>query len=362
MRLDGLVSVAAWVRDRVPTDVVHLDVAGAGRVSGAVLAAQTAHLQSEAEVGAYVAEAATDLTAGREALASGVGLTAADVLLHDSAAAAFATLLDAWPLPSGARVGTVPGEYGGHARVLVDRARHRGWTLVNLPVDALGRVVHVPAALDLISLPQVASQRGVVQPLDDLLSSGVPVLLDVAQAYGQTAVPAGAAAYVGTSRKWLCGPRGVGFAMVDPAWQDRLADAVTLKPYDAEGMARYDSHESNVAGRVGLAVAARTWSPALLPVLQAAAAAARVLLSGAGGWRVVEPIEEPSGITTLSHLTATPVGVRAALLAEGYVTSVVETHRAADVVGPLLRVSTAAWVTPGELERLADALDRLTPR
>lgn len=355
-------SVRAWVDDRVPTDLLHLDVAAGGRVSRQVVEAEMAHLRREAEDGAYVAEAEADLTSGRAALAAQVGLGAEDLFFAEGGAQAFACLLDAWPLPAGSRVGTVPGQFGGHARLLAARAVQRGWSLVPLEVDDLGRVTGVPEGLDLITLPHVASQRGVVQPVERLLSTGVPVLLDVAQSLGQTPVPSGAAAYVGTGKKWLCGPRGVGFGMVAPDWQPQLAEAVTLRHFEAEGMARYDSAESHVAGRVGLAVAARAWSPALVPVVHAAAQAARVLIEGAGGWRVVEPVEEATGITTLVHPTADPAVVRAALLAERVLTSVVPVHRAADVPRPVLRVSTAAWVTPGDLERVAETLDRCTAR
>jgi pyridoxal 5-phosphate dependent beta-lyase len=358
--LDGDVSVSLWVADRVPTDLVHLDAAGAGRASVTALEAEVAHLRREAELGPYVAEVGADLGPGRAALAAVVSLAQGDVFFSEGAAQAFAVLLDAWPLRPGARVGTVPGEFGGHARVLSQRAARYGWDLLELTVDRLGRVTEVPGGLDLLTLPQVASHRGVAQPMTRVLGSGVPVLLDVAQSLGQVDVPAGAAAYVGTSRKWLCGPRGVGFGIVAPAWQERLAPAVTLKHYEANGMARYDSAESHVAGRVGLCQAARSWSPALVPVITAAAAAARVLLDGAGGWEVVEPVDEPTGITTLRHASADPVATRAALLTEGYLTSVVPAHRAADLTGPLLRISTHAWVTPGDLEGLAAALDRTT--
>lgn len=356
------VSLRSWVEDRVPTDLVHLDAAAAGRPSRQVLEAQVAHLRREAEVGAHVVEAEADLEPGRAALAAQVGLGPADLFLAEGAAAALACLLDTWPLEPGARIGTVPGQFGGHARLLAARARQRGWSLVELPVDSLGRITDLPAGLDLVTAPHVASQRGVVQPVAHLLAAGVPVLLDVAQSLGQTEVPPGTAAYVGTSRKWLCGPRGVGFGVVDPAWQPGLAEAVTLQHYEGTAMARYDSAESNVAGRVGLAVAARTWSPALLPVVQAAARAARVLLEGAGGWRVVEPVAEPTGITTLRHGHADPGAVRAALLAEDILVGAVPQTRAADLSGPLLRVATAAWVTPGDLERLAMALEKCTPR
>ena len=353
-------SVANWVQERHPTDRVHLDAAAAGRVSTRVLELQAEHLAAEAVRGAYVAEelAAGAIDAGRSALAAlvGGGSRGADVFFTDGAATAFAVLLDAWPLGRGARIGTITGEYGGNARVLRDRAALRGWELVLLETDELGRIVDVPGDLDLVTFPQVLSQRGVAQPVEVALASGVPLLLDVAQSAGQTAVPAGAAAYVGTSRKWLCGPRGVGWGVVSP--ELALADPPTLGAAHHPGQVRrFDAPESHVAGRVALAHAARSWSPALLPVVHAAAAAARVLLQGAGGWSVVEPVDEPTGITTLTHPTADPWATRSALVERGFVVSAVPTSRADDLPRPVLRVSTAAWVTPGDLEALAEALD-----
>lgn len=353
-------SVQAWVDDRVLCDVVHLDVAAAGRPSRAVLEAEVAHLRREAAVGAYVAEEEADLGPGRAALGALVGLAADDVFFAEGSSAAYGVLLRAWPLGRGARVGTVPGEYGGHALRLAETAAMRGWEVVPLPVDGLGRVVGVPDGLDLVSLPLVPSHRGIRQPAEDVIASGVPVLLDVAQAAGQTDVPGGAAAYTGTSRKWLCGPRGVGFGAVAPGWSDALAEPATLRRHVATSTARYDSTESHVAGRVGLCLAARTWSPALVAVAQKAGAAARVLLEGAGGWQVVEPVDEPTGLTTLRHPDADPAVVRARLRSEGFLTSAVPPQRAEELAQALLRVSTAPWVTPGDLEALAGALDRRT--
>jgi pyridoxal 5-phosphate dependent beta-lyase len=353
------VSVSAWVADRLPTTKIHLDAAACGRMSRGVLDATTAHLRLEAELGGYVAEAQAtpQIDVGRDALASTVGLHGSDVTFSENGGASFTTLLDAWPLERGARIGTVTGEYGGNARALRDRAATRGWQLVVLETDDLGRITDVPAGLDLITFPQVASQRGIVQPV---LTTTTPVILDVAQSLGQTAVPRGMAAYVGTSRKWLCGPRGVGFAIVDPAWHTALKDPATLGPTYYDDLRRFDSSETHVAGRVGLSRAARTWSPAVLPVLQAAAQAARVLLEGAGGWQVVEPVEEASGITTLIHPTADAFATRAVLIDQGFVVSAVPVARADDLRVPVLRVSTAAWATPGDLEALATALDAAT--
>lgn len=356
-------TVQQWVSNRVPTDVAHLDAAAAGRISRAAFEAEVKHLRQEAAVGGYVAEAAAEplLQDGRRALAGMVGLDASDVAFSDGAGTAFAVLLAAWPLDAGARIGTVASEYGGNARVLRCLAAVRGWQLVTLPTDASGRVTAVPDGLDLVTFPQVASQRGIAQPVEQVLDAGVPLLLDVAQSLGQTAVPAGCAAYVGTSRKWLCGPRGVGFAVVAPDWQDRLAEPPTLAPAMATGVRRWESLEAHVAGRVGLAVAAQEWTPELPAVVARLAAHARRVLDGVAGWTVIEPIDEPTGITTLRPPPGTdPVATRAAVLEDGFVVSAVPTSRAADMTTPVLRVSTHAWVTAADVDALAAALVRRT--
>lgn len=349
-------ATSAWVAARVPTSIVHLDVAGSGRPSRATLDAEIAHLRQEAELGAYVAQALAEpvVDAGRAALGTMVGLTAGDVCFLDGGGTAFATLLAAWPLPRGARIGTVPSEYGANARALRRLATERGWQLVGLPVDDVGRILDLPADLDLMTFPQVASQRGIAQPVADVFATGTPLLLDIAQSLGQTLVPPGCAAYVGTSRKWLCGPRGVGFAIVDPVVQAALVEPPTLAPTHGTGMRRWESQEAHIAGRVGLSVALREWTPDLLPHGHRLAAQARTLLAGVAGWQLREPVSEPTGITTLAG--GDPVAARAALLADGFVTSAVPASRSDDLTVPVLRVSTAAWVQDAQLEALAGAL------
>ncbi len=337
-----------WAASRVPCDVVHLDVAACGRVSTAVLDAEVAHLRAEAAHGGYVAQSAAD--DGRAVLEGLLG--GAPVAFSDNAGDAFATLVRAWPLPRGSAVGTVGSEYGGNAYVLAEVAAERGWRLVPLPVDDLGRVTGVPDGLDLLTFPQIASQRGVLQPVTDVLGSGVPLLLDVAQSLGQVTVPAGCAGYVGTSRKWLCGPRGVGFLAADPHVEPHLLAPPTLNR-TLPGMLRFDSAEAHVAGRVGLAVAVRQWSPELLPVILERASYARSVL-GRAGWQVVEPIDEPTGITTLRG--GDPVTTRARMLERGLLVSAVPAGRSPDLHEPVLRVSTAAWVSEADLDALAEAL------
>ena len=352
-------TLAQWVAARGSSAVVHLDVAGAGRVSRAALAAEVKHLIREQQVGGYPAEAkaAPLVDAGRAALGALLGLDADAVAYQDGAGTAFAVLMEAWPLAAGARIGWLQSEYGGNAAVLRRLAASRDWTLVDLPVDPLGRILDVPAGLDLVTFPQVPSQRGIAQPVGQVLSTGVPVLLDVAQSLGQVAVPPGCAAYVGTSRKWLCGPRGIGFAVVAPDWGEQLAPPPTPAAVANTGVRRFEAPEAHVAGRVGLAVAVQEWTPDVIAESARLASYARTVLDGGGGWRVVEPVDEPTAITTLfSPAGADPFAARELLQQRAFVTSAVPVSRAADMTAPVLRVSTAAWLTEADIDGAAAVL------
>ena len=347
-----------WSAQRLPSDLVHLDIAACGRISTGVLDAQIAHVLAEAS-GGYVAEADALplINGGKTALGALLGRNAADVAYVDSGATAFSVFLAGWPLPRGARIGTTPSEYGGNAMVLRLLAEQRGWTLVELPVDTLGRITEIPAGLDLITFPQIASQCGVLQPVADVLASGVPLVLDIAQSLGQAEVPLGAAGYVGTSRKWLCGPRGVGFLVVDPAWETQLIGPANLATAMYTDVRRFEAPEGHIAGRVGLAVALEEWSPELLPVLQATAKRARTLLVDIG-LSVVEPVDTASGITTVLIDGDDVLAARSALLRVGIVTTAVPTSRAAEMDRPVLRISTGAWTTDEDLTQLGDVLAR----
>ncbi len=215
--------------------------------------------------------------------------------------------------------------------------------------------------LDLVTFPHVASQRGLAQPVEQVVATGVPLLLDVAQSVGQLEVPARCPAYVGTSRKWLCGPPGAGFAIIDPAWQQRLEEPPTLHALVHREVRRWESAEAHVAGRVGLAVAAREVGTRAAAG-RAGAGAVRARAAGGGaGWRVVKPVDEPTGITTLQPTDgADPPATRTALLHDGFLVSAVPTNRAADLAGPVLRISTPAWVTEDDLDALTGALSRRT--
>src|SRR6476661_9595527 len=87
--------------------------------------------------------------------------------------------------------------------------------------------------------------------------------------------------------------------------------------------------------------------------------AIRTALAGVAGWRVVEPVGEPTAITTLTPTDgADPRKVRAWLIAErGIVTTYAEVQRAPfEMTTPVLRASPHMDTTAGDLEQFAEAL------
>ena len=85
----------------------------------------------------------------------------------------------------------------------------------------------------------------------------------------------------------------------------------------------------------------------------------RTALTGLPGWRVVEPVDEPTALTTLEPTGgADPATVRSRLIDEHrIVTTACELVRAPyELTRPVLRVSPHVDVTEAELERFGEAL------
>ncbi|WP_223166788.1 aminotransferase class V-fold PLP-dependent enzyme [Nonomuraea sp. SYSU D8015] len=353
----------------------HLDAAGCNVPSDQVLGAVVGHLHLERERGGYAAE--PDLMAARSALAALVGAAPADVAFLESGTAATAALLGGWRLPLGGRVGFARTEYGSTLMLLRRLAEERGWILVELPVDDDSRLdldglrSRLAAGLDLVSVVHIASHRGVVQPAQEIgalcRAAGVSLVLDVCQSLGQVDVTGvGATAYVGTSRKWLAGPRGVGFLIVPGLTPEMDAAVPTLgghtwaaaRPSPQPGAIRYEGSEGAIAARFALGVAAGEHRPDLHMHLADLGRTARHILDGAGGWRVIEPLDEPSAIVTLTPPRGDSVADARTRAAEaGLLISSAPVARAPlDLGEPVLRVSPPPGTPTETLLKLARVL------
>jgi hercynylcysteine S-oxide lyase len=362
-----------WRAARPAVHGLHLDSAACSRQSFAAIDAASLHARREAEVGGYVAAQAAEpaLAAGRAAVGALTGMTADDVVFTTGASHALGLLLGSWP-DDRRVIACVPGEFGPNLAVMVAN----GFEVVLLPVDSLGRVVvedlagHLAAdAPSLVHLTVVPSHRGIVQPLPDIADTcrecGVPLVLDAAQGLGHIDCAVGADGVYATSRKWLAGPRGVGVLAVRP---DRAASLRPKLPpphwvTDIPVLRRLELGEANIAARVGFSVAVAehmAYGPANLRALLAAAGRlTRTVLSDLTGWRVVEPGDSPTAITTLAPTDGADVEqVRTELIARhAIVTTVAGPDRAPfELSTPVLRVSPQVDVTADELTMFARAL------
>jgi len=366
-----------WRAARPPVAGLHVDSAACSRQSFAVIDATTRHSRHEAEVGGYVASAAAApvLDAGRAAIAALTGLASADVVYTTGASNALDILLSSWPQEE-RTVACLPGEYGPNLAVMAAN----GFDVRALPTDGAGRLDVEAAARELatdrpslVHLTALASHRGVAQPMaalaDVCRDLELALVIDGAQAFGHLDCAVTPSAIYSSSRKWVAGPRGVGFLAVRPDLAQRLRPRLPPPEWDLglSVMERLELGEANVAARVGYSVALGEYLAAgpqqISARLAEVGAMTREALAGVNGWRVVEALDEPTAITTLEPVGgADPQKVRAQLIAErGIVTTCAETQRAPfEMASPVLRASPHVDVTAGQLEQLAEALAAAT--
>jgi hercynylcysteine S-oxide lyase len=362
----------AWTTRRPEFRGAHLDNAAAGRSSSAVLQAVADHARLEAQTGAYVAQqaAAPVLDTLRTDLAAQLGVPADGVAFVESATAALGGALSAWPVRDGDSVAVTPSEWGPNRQAFTAR----GLGMVELAVDGDGLLdleslqrTLTGAPPSIVALTQVASHRGLVQPVRAAATlcraAGVPLWVDVAQAIGHVNTASGADVLYGTSRKWLAGPRGVGVLAVAERWWHTLDVPAPMPPGDWPVVRGLESHEAHVAGRVGLGAAVREYladGPAeVWARLAEVGRLTRATLAGLPGWEVVAAADDAGAITALRPADGQDVvAVRSRLLADhGLLTTAALPERApGDMPTPLLRVSPQVDCSVDQLVALRKAL------
>jgi pyridoxal 5-phosphate dependent beta-lyase len=365
-----------WRSVRPKAAGLHLDSAACSRQSFAVIDAAAQHARHEAEVGGYVAAeaAAPALDAGRAAVGALTGMSGSDVVFTTGSNNALDVLLSSWP---GERtVACLPGEYGPNLAVMAVN----GFQISALPADDLGRLTVDDAAgrlaadpPALVHLTPLASHRGLAQPLAELAAVcrelGVPLVVDAAQALGHLDCAVGAAAVYSSSRKWMAGPRGVGVLAIRAELAQRLKPR-RLPPEWGLGIPvihTLELGEANVAAHVGYSVALGEHLAAgpdqVRERLAQLGRLTRTALTDVKAWRVVEPLDEATAITTLTPTDgADPQKVRQWLIAErGIVTTCAEVQRAPfELTTPVLRASPHVDTTAEDLDQFAEALAAAT--
>jgi selenocysteine lyase/cysteine desulfurase len=293
----------------------------------------------------------------RAAYAGVIGAEPSEVALTGSTTDGVNTVIAGLDLRSGEEVVTSDEEHPGLLAPLGRVRKRHGITVRVVPFEELAS--GVSARTRLIACSHVSWVSGRVADVPALRATGVPLLLDAAQAIG--AVPVDVHEldcdfYAASGQKWLCGPEGSGCLYVRPdrlddllvAWPGygSMADPMNALEFEpAEGTARLDH---------GFPVGLRSaWALASLSVFAQAGwewaheRAAQLAASLAD--RLAERGLEvgPRGRTTLvSWKSEDPEAEVARLAQEGMVLRFIPAWG-------VVRASVGAWSSEEELERLA---------
>ena len=339
-------------------------------------------------MGGYeAADAALDrLTGVYDSLARLVGAGPDEIAITENATRAWDTAFYGIRFRPGDRVLTSAGEYGSNAIAFLHAARERGIRVEVLPDDEHGQVSvdALAATLDddvrLVAVNHVPTHDGLVNPGAEIgrlaRAAGALFLLDACQSVGQLAVDVdeiGCDFLSATGRKFLRGPRGIGFLYVrraaleriDPIFlDDRSAEWTGPDSYTMQGDARrFESYERSAALQLGLGAAVDYALALGMEEIErrvtSLAATLRTRLAEVPGVTVHDRGARRSGIVTFTRQGREPADVVAGLARQKInVRLSAQTYRYDEgaTPPPRVRASVHYYNTEEEVARLVAAL------
>jgi selenocysteine lyase/cysteine desulfurase len=375
--------------------VIHLNNAGAALVPRVVSDAISAHLRREQELGGYEAaeSQAGALQSSYEALAGVLGCEARNLALVQNSTVAFAQALSAFDLKAGDIVLTSRSDYASNQIMYLSLARRRGVELLRAPdaveggidPDEVRKLVRRRRPT-LVALTWIPTNSGLVQPVKAVgqicRDAGIPYLVDACQAVGQLPIDVDdihCDFLSATARKFLRGPRGLGFLFVSDRMLDSGAHPVLIDMHGATwsetdqfvltpDARRFETWEFAYALVLGLGAAARYASQVGFEV---AGARARELaeyvrdqLAVLPGVRVLDRGPQLCAIATAAFEARSAKDLKLALRARGINTSSPEREDAVidmdeKQATSALRISPHYYNTREEIDTAVETLREL---
>ena len=374
------------------TKRVHLNNAGAGLMPRSVVEAITGHVNREALLGGYESsDAAEDaVTASYANIAELLGAKPRNIAVVENSTVAFFQALSAFDFERGDVIVTTKNDYISNQLAYLSLAKRQGVDIrraENLRTgeadpQSVKELLRDPR-VKLLAVTWVPTNSGLMQPVEELgevaEAAGVPYLIDACQAVGEIPVDVSRLKcdfLSATARKFLRGPRGIGFLYVSdralqrgdyPLYIDmRGANWITADSYEpAPDARRFENWEFAYALLLGLGEAARY---ALSVGVARGGGRARELaatmrnkLSALPGYRVLDRGKELAAIVTAVVPGWEAPALVDALRQRGINTSAtLREYAVIDMAEKkatsALRISPHYYNTEGELETLIDAL------
>ncbi|WP_197023335.1 aminotransferase class V-fold PLP-dependent enzyme [Arthrobacter sp. MA-N2] len=261
---------------------IHLNNAGAGLLSRKTLTTMTGHLELEANIGGYEAAASEQVRIAQTYanIAELINGRADEIALFDNSTHAWNAAFYSMSFKKGDRILTGRAEYGSNVLAYLQIAQRTGAEIVIVPNDEHGQLdlraleSLIDTRTKLIGVSHIPTSGGLINPAAEIgqiaRRAGVPFLLDATQSVGQIPVDVealGCDMLTATGRKFLRGPRGIGFLWV------RTSALEQLEPFVAEiasatwdgdrgfewqpGATRFETWEYSYSNILGLGTAVR---------------------------------------------------------------------------------------------------------
>lgn len=223
--------VAVW-RSQTPgcANRNHLNNAGAALMPQPVLDAVLGHLRREAEFGGYESAdaAAEPIRQAYENVARLIGTQAKNIAMVENATVAFSQALAAFDFSNLDAIVTTRNDYISNQLMYLSLARRFGVKIYrarDLPSGGVDpesvRELIAKPEVRLVAVTWVPTNSGLIQPVEAVgeicEAAGIPYLVDACQAVGH--IPIDIARLhcdflSATARKFMRGPRGIGFLYV----------------------------------------------------------------------------------------------------------------------------------------------------
>jgi selenocysteine lyase/cysteine desulfurase len=373
--------------------VVHFNHSGSSLMPQPVVEATNAHTQLEAEIGGYEAydQALPRIDAVYDSVARMLNASASEIALVENATRAWDMAFYAIPFEPGDVILTSVSEYASNVIAFLQIAK-RGVTVEVVPNDeygqisleSLGAMLH--SRVKLVAMTHMPTNGGLVQPAAAVgalaRANGSYFLLDACQTAGQLPLDVEAIQcdfLSATSRKFLRGPRGVGFLYVrdevieqlEPPMLDLHAaewtsvDGYRIRP-DAK---RFENWEKNYANHLGMGAAVdyalaagldRIWAQ-----VERNASELRTKLSAIQGVTVRDLGEVKGGIVSFEVADQDPGSVSDQLRAgwkinsSGSGVSSTRFDMEARGIERMVRTSAHYFTTDEEIDLLASAVEEI---